>query len=102
MHAGPDAELLEAPGGAVGQRLEFRIGDALVHELQRRKGSETLGGRVEHALHGGDVERRVPAPAGRIGLDPGLGIHLMTSRFLARTVSRVGMTRRLLLSWRVR
>ena len=37
MHAGPDAELLEAGGGAVGERVELRVGDPLVHELQRRK-----------------------------------------------------------------
>ena len=81
MHAGAHAELLKAGGGAVGERLELRVADSPVHELQRRKRTEALGGSIQHALNGRDVERRVPPDAGRIRFDPRLSVH-RPSRFL--------------------
>ena len=66
VHARPDAELLEARGGAIGERIQLRVGNPLVHELQRRKRAEALGRRFEDALHRAEFDRRVPARAGRI------------------------------------
>ena len=69
-NARPDAEFLEASGGAVGERLELGIGDALVHELERRQRAEALRRGLEHALHRRDLDRRVPTHSGWIGLEP--------------------------------
>ena len=66
VHARPDPELLEARGGAIGERFQLRVGNPLVHELQRRKRSEALSRRFEDALHRAEFDRRVPARAGRI------------------------------------
>ncbi len=65
MHAGPDAELLEARGRAVGERVELGVADPLVHELQRRKRAEPLRRLAENAVHGAAVSigasQRTPA-----------------------------------------
>ena len=88
MHARADAELLEPRGGAVRQRLQFRVGDPLAHELERRLGAEPLGGVVEHALHRREVERRVRAHLRRKGLHPGLNRHRLSSRSSPHSVAR--------------
>ena len=80
VHARPNTELLKSRGGAVRERVQFRIGYLLVHELKRRERAKSLGGRFEDALHRREFERRVPAHARRIGLQPGLGIHRLSSR----------------------
>ena len=61
MHAGLNAELLEAGRRAVRKRIELRVGYALVHEIERRLGAEALRGCLQNALHGRELERRVPA-----------------------------------------
>ncbi len=75
MHAGPDAELLEARRGAIGEPLEFRIRDPLVHELKRRERAELRAVVSRMLWNGRDVDRRVPADAGGIGLQPRLSVH---------------------------
>src|ERR1700733_3778589 len=100
MHAGLDAELLETGRGAVRKRVELSVGHALVHELQRRLVAKTRRRFLQHALQRGDVERDVRADAFRIGLDPRLNRHRLSSRFL--TASSVGTAGGLSLSWRVR
>ena len=61
MHAGLNAELLEAGRGAVRKSVELRVGYALVHEVERRLRAKSLRGFLQHALYGRELERRVPA-----------------------------------------
>ena len=61
MHARPDAELLEAGRGAVRERVELRVGHALVHEIERGPRAEALRGCLQNALYGRELERRVLA-----------------------------------------
>ncbi len=61
MHARPDAELLEAGRRAVRERVELRVGHALVHEVERGLRTESLRGLLQHALYGRELERRVLA-----------------------------------------
>ena len=77
MHAGSDAELLEARGGAVGQRVEFDVAHAPVHELQRRAVAEPAGRSFQNALKRAGLDRRVPADAGGIRLYPRLSVHAL-------------------------
>ena len=79
VSAWPNAELLEARRGAIGERLQLSVRNPLVHELQRRKRAEALSRRVEDALHRAEFDRPVPARAGRIGLQPGSSIHWFLS-----------------------
>ena len=77
MHAGLDAELLEARRRAVRERVELRVSRPLVHEVERRLRAEALGGVLQDALHGRELERRVPAHVRRIGLHPRPNGHLL-------------------------
>ena len=79
VHAWADAKLLKADGGAISERFQLRVGNPLVHELQRRKRAEALSRRVEDALHRAKFDRRVPARAGRIGLQPWPRVHWFLS-----------------------
>ena len=92
VHARPNTELLKSRGGAVRERVQFRIGYLLVHELQRGERAKSLGGRLEDALHRREFERRVPAHARRIGLDPRLDIHRLSSRSPAPSCRPAHMT----------
>ena len=59
VHARPDAELLEAGRGAVRKRVDLRVGQALVHEVERGPRAEALRGLLQHALYGRELKRRV-------------------------------------------
>ncbi len=61
MHARPDAELLEPRRRAVGEGVELRVGQALVHEVERGPEAEALRGLLQHALYRRELERRVLA-----------------------------------------
>ena len=77
MDAGLNSELLEARRRAVRERVELRVGRPLVHEVERRLWAEALGGLLQDALHGRELERRVPAHVRRIGLQPRPSCHLL-------------------------
>ena len=66
VHARPDAELLEARRRPVGERFELRVGDPLVHELQRGKRAEAPRRVGENALRWLGLDRQVPADAGGV------------------------------------
>ena len=101
MHPGLDAELLETGRGAVRKRVELGVGHGLVHELQRGLVTETRRRFLQHALQRRDVEGYVRADALRIGLDPRLNRHCLSSRFLWFFWSGGGRRGGLNLSWRV-
>ena len=88
MHAGLDAELLESGRRAVRERVELRIVYTLVHEIERWFRAKPFGGRLEHVLHGGEFERRIPAHVRRIGLHPRSDRHRQSSRFLMGSLIR--------------
>ena len=90
VHAGLDAELLKTGRRAVSQRVERRIGHALVHELQRGLAAEPRRRCLQHALQRRDVERDVRADAFRIGLHPRLNGHRQSLRSLGTSVVRRG------------
>ena len=94
VHAGSDAELLEARGRAVGERVQFGVAQALVHELQRRTVAESASGRLQHALKRRRLDRRVPADAGGIRLYPRLSVHRLPHVFLPDSVERPAVVRR--------
>ena len=73
MHAGADAELLQARGEAVGQRVQLGVADAPAHEFERRQVGEALGRAFEHGLHGAgeDAARPSARPAGTISASAG-------------------------------
>ena len=102
MNARLDAELLEARRGAVRERVQFRVGCALAHEVERRLRAEALGGVLEHALHGREIERRVPAHVRRIGLHPRLNGHRLILAFPHGSLVRRAAGDAFKLSWRVR
>ena len=82
MHAGPDAKLLEAGGCAVRERVELRVGYALVHEVERGLRAKSFRGFLQHALYGRELKRRVLAHVWGIGLHPRMNRHRLSSRFL--------------------
>jgi len=70
MDAGFHAEFLEAESGAVGQVIEFAIGDLATHEVDGRIVGPGLRGVFENLLNGQQRNVRIPSHAGRIGFDP--------------------------------
>ena len=76
MHAGPDAELLQALGGAVGHRAQLAVAQALAHELDRRPVGPLRHGVVEDLLQRRRFDLDVPAHARGVGLDPGFVVHV--------------------------
>jgi hypothetical protein len=61
MHARPDTELLEAGRRAVRKRVDLRVGQALVHEVERGTWPKSLRGFLQNALYGRELEWRVLA-----------------------------------------
>jgi hypothetical protein len=76
VHPRADADLLQALGGAVGERVELAVGDPLVHELERRPVGPLDRGVDEDLLQRLGLDLDVPADARGVRLDPGHVFHV--------------------------
>ena len=75
VNSRPDAQLLQALGGAIGQIVELAIGELLAHEVERRLVRPLFRGLFENLRHRHGRELGIPAHARRVRLDPRMLIH---------------------------
>ncbi|MCY1365040.1 hypothetical protein D9M69_518710 [compost metagenome] len=76
MHAGTHAQGLQPLGGAVDQRAQLAVVQALAHEVDGRPVGEAGHGVDQYLLDRGGRDLVVPRHAFGVGSQPGLAVHV--------------------------